>query len=1351
MRHLIISLYIIFSVFAAFSQDQEYNFRQISPPGGLSFQSIQSITQDETGYIWLGTNDGVIRYDSKNFKRFIHHSADSTSLLNDEVTSLITDHHNRIWVGTIKGLNLYNPKEQSFIHFKYFIKKDSIIRGKIYDLSLDKNGNIWIVDDFGTGLLDTVSHTLKLVHKRSKTDTPSLLYFDKQNHGWLATKNGTVYQINPNSNEIKTVIKGDGFLVSAILADNNQVWVGYVNNGLRLYNENGKLIKQYSYEKDCRWDIKNSIVRAIKKDQSGTLWIGTYRGLFMEKNGQLVHFPPEKYPNIPHNSIYSIFEDQEKGIWFGTWAGGLFYLNSSDNHFNNFRHSNALNSLSNNIVSSFAQTPDGKLFVGTEVGSLNEFDPHKEVFKRIKLNLPFNNATNIKSLCTDRFGRLWVGTFNDGLLYRKSGENQFSQFPKGSEDGHSVSDRLINSLFPCDSGIWIGTGTKGINFYNFKTGKISFTKSLFKNLKLPNNSIRVIFQDSSSNLWIGTTKGLVKISQVDYTTKIFSHSIENNNSLNNNEIFCINELSDGKLWVGTKSGGISIIDPKNNDLISNFNPQGILQGKDVYGIVEDQVNGIWITTNQGLVYYNSAKGTIRNFLKVDGIQGNIFNPNAIFKDANNNLYFGGTNGFSQISPKRMKLNERPPRVMINKIFINNQKNYYPIQNNLQEIPVMELEADETAIKIEFTADNYLLSEKNQFKYRLLGFNDAWIHNDNEGSAIFTNLPSGEFIFQVKACNNDGIWNSTPNSMKISIAYPWWQTTWAYLVWFILFVAIIFIITKMILERVKLKRAVLIEKIERENEEFLHEMKLKVFTNISHEFRTPLTLIIGPLQHLLSKSNFNVQQKEMLEVIHRNSNRLLNLINQILDFRKLEKGVNKINASKFDLHKLTKEIILNFTLEAKEKKIQLDFHYLPDQLFIEADKEMLDKIIFNLLSNAFKYTPQKGKIIISIAIDDNNKTANYSNQIRLGSLTTKDYVKISIEDSGSGIENEQLILIFNRFERGKTIQKSGTGIGLSLCKEFTLLHQGEIIVQSTTGLGSCFSVCIPKKQPEQQINYSPYLEESRPVSLEKNESYSLPINNLSFQNSSILIVEDNEDLRNYILQIINSLYKTATATNGLEALELLKNNIFDLIISDVMMPDMDGFELCKITKSNMATSHIPVILLTALSSTDDQITGLLKGADAYLSKPFEDKLLITQINNLLFQRNQLRKSFQNHMISGNAFDAGKLENNFLKNLDGIIENQIQNENFSIEMLASEINLHRSQLHRKLKHLTNYSPTEYIKIYRVKKAADYLQNKEYNIDEIAYLTGFSSHSYFSRCFKNVYKVSPKIYRSDYFLKK
>lgn len=1318
------------------AQVEDITFRRVSPPGGYSFQAVHSFEQDRFGYIWMGSFDGVMKYNSREVVRFVHDPEDKDGLPSNRVSALVIDQQNQLWVSTEEGLCLFDHEQQEFKRVRYEYDNGEPASTALYSMELDGEGNLWIADDQFFGYLDQDKNQLVRITK-GLDDQPRLLYYDDANRLWLGTSNGFVYEVLVNEKRVDQKIEGPGSLTRTICTIKDEIWVGYEAHGARRYDHNGTLIQHYSYPAQPRFDIQSASVRKILKDKNGQIWIGSYLGLFLSTAEGLIHFNHTDYDGIPHNSIYTIFEDDQGGIWIGTWSGGVSYLHDADNSFKNYQYSKAPGSISDNMVSSFAQMPSGELIVGTEQGGLNRFDIHSSTFSGVK-PLDDEGVLNVKALCVDDDGGLWVACAFKGLYYRPAGEGSFIHFEEGIEDGNHISALGVYTLCKSESGIWIGTNFGGLNYYDFETKKISFKSDQHPFSDLYGINIRSLALDSRENLWISSTNGIHKIHLP--TSQSTHFSVESNNSFGTRaqSYYFVTELSDGTIWMGTGGDAINIYDPETQEL-RYFDADGLLKGKDVYGVVEGISDQIWITSNEGLVLHHRLGKSSRKFVMIDGIQGNLFNPNAIFKDKDGNLFFGGTNGFSLLEPKNIRINTRPPNILINKILVNNRE-LVPKQRNINEFYRLVLSPKESTLTFDFSADNYLLPEKNQFKYRLANYVDDWIDDGNNGSATFVNIPPGEYIFEIKASNNDGVWQENPAHMLLIVNQFWYKSSLALALYSIIFLIVAVLIIQFYRERLRLKKALLVEKIKHEHEDELHEMKLRFFTNISHEFRTPLTLITWPIRDLLKSENLTADERGQLETVRKNTNRLLQLIGQIMEFRKLEKGQAKLNISKIELVSFVEDIILSFDGEAKSKNISFSFLYETDPCFIEADSEKLDKIIYNLLSNAFKFTPTNGKISVAL---QGNKTQNqhyFSNQLSFGKLDTDHYVEIVVIDNGRGIDSDDLPNIFNRFEQGKQQegQRNSTGIGLNLCKDFTLMHRGVIVVQSTPGEGSRFSVRFPTRQKAQKILYESHEKVKNMQTWERMEKVQPLGEN---RDVTILIVEDNEDLSRYMIKFLRTYYMVKHAKNGKSALEVLASENIQLVISDVMMPEMDGFEFCQKVKSQIETSHIPVILLTALSSTENQSRGLEKGADAYLSKPFDENVLLSQVQNLLAQRKRLQDSYVKRFMSQKPIDIGSLDNYFLTKLNAIIDQNIENENFSVDQLAREIGFSRSQLHRKLKQITNSSTSSYISMLKIQRATQLLSTGQYNIDEVAHKSGFNSHSYFNKCFKKIHSKTPR----------
>lgn len=1341
-RIFIVFLLLLFNI-NLLAQFDNINVRQISPESGYSFKAIGVIKQDLTGYMWFGTDHGVIRYDSRTSEWFTYSPVDSLGLPGNSIHCITVDDNNVVWISTENGLCFFDRELQNFRKVPVNYEDGSPVESPISSIIIDENNDLWFYDNKYFGIFDRETKQFNRIIVNQPFHITKL-FSDYMKRIWFGNDKGDIYRLSPDKKSYTKFVEGFGVPVGTMSIGNDEILVGYLNHGIRRFNFQGKLTKHFRFD-DLGNNIENINARSLLRDTYGRIWIGGYDGLYLYQDQKIFKFNTGNYDGMPHNSIYELFEDNQGGLWIGTWAGGVGYIHPSDNNFKNYQYSKSPNALSNSVVSSFSQYKKNQLLIGTEVGGINIFNKSTKEFT----SLFFSGdvcANNIKAIKTDQQRGIWIATFRQGLWYKAKGKNEFINISYGDKDGEHISDQHVYALCEVDSGMFIGTFGGGINFYNFETQDIFYIyRPKGGNNTTTENYIRSIFSDSYNNIWVGTIAGLYKINQKKRKLEKYHFPTNSVSISGNNIVYFITELSDHKIWFGINNEGIIILDQQNNQ-VERLNAGGLLNGKDVYGIIEDDNSNIWITSNNGLIFHNPKNKSFRQFVALDGIQGDVFNPQAIFKDNEGYLYFGGTKGFTQINPLNIRLNSREAKSIIKEVIINSKESKYPTELSEFNCGEILLEPTETTIRIEFTSDSYLLPEKNRFKYRLVNYVDEWIEAGNDGYAMFTNLPNGEYVFEVKACNNDGIWNETPTKLPIHILKFWYKTNLAYLIYSLLIIGLIIMIIRFFIERSKFRKGILIEKIQHKHEEQMYEMRLKFFTNISHELRTPLTLITGPIKKMVDAENIPAEHKEKLSVVKRNSDRLLLLINQTLNLRKSEKVNDKLWVSEFDIVKLVKELHLHFKEQAKTSNIQFEFDSSQPEILIEADEQKIDKVVFNLLSNAFKNTPDNGRILVSVSDKEEQEQIDFPNQLSFGELENKDVLRISVLDSGKGIKSEDLGKIFNRFEQGEfqegleSLKKLGTGIGLSLCKEFTLLHNGMIKGQSFPGKRAKFTVALPKKQEVQKILQEDLVESKK---VQSKEYYLNKVENKKEEKGKfqLLIIEDNDDLREYIGSLLGNKYKIKYAPNGKEGLGILNTSPVDLVISDVMMPEMDGYEFCKIVKSQLETSHVPVILLTALSSNENRILGLDIGADAYFTKPFEDKVLLSQVSNLISQRNRVQQNFKNIFLSDKTFEAGNLDNYFLNKLNKIIDARYTNEEFTVEELSFEIGLSRSQLHRKLVNLTNRSTSEYIRLYRIKKASELLSTNQYQVDEIAYRVGFNSPSYFSTCFKNVYNLSPK----------
>jgi len=805
------------------------------------------------------------------------------------------------------------------------------------------------------------------------------------------------------------------------------------------------------------------------------------------------------------------------------------------------------------------------------------------------------------------------------------------------------------------------------------------------------------------------------------------------------------------LWLGTNGQGLDKFNPKTA-IAEHFTTANGLPGNEILSILEAPDKNLWLATNGGLCVFDPSTQNVRSFINGNGIENNSFNPNASMTHKNGELYFGGTNGFIRFHSEEISFNPVSPSTIITHLYIHN-KEIKPERGNgilndvIGKTESVSLNYKQNSLGFRFVTNNFINPGKNRFKYRLVEFDDTWTETDYNGRATFTNVPPGNYIFEVKAANNDGVWNETPTQLAIEIIPPVWKRWYAYLIYALGLIFIILYFRQQVINKQKLKNEIELEKVNRENEENLHQMKLQFFTNISHEFRTPLTLIHGPVERLMNIEKDKGEAKKQLILIKNNTDRLLQLVNQFLDFRKIESGKILLNPVNADIVAFCRNIYACFEEHAQHRSFEFIFKSEVSMLKIDFDPDKMDKILFNILSNAFKFSKDGGKIAMEIG---RNKTENIKlskNTFILGEDILGDSVEIKISDTGKGIPQEDLSKIFDRYYQVDGSSKIGTGIGLALSKNYILLHGGKLVVHTSENKGSTFSVVIPLSQTgikvEQNSENSIYYnKENYNVEIQNNpEIIEEENNDIQNEDALVLIVEDNFELLNYLGDLLQENFRVAKARNGKQALEQIHSIFPDLIISDIMMPEMDGIELCKLSKNDIRTSHIPIILLTALDTVKDRISGLHSGADAYISKPFDDQLLVVQVNNLLESRKRLRESFSsNHDDWEEKFNSFDLDKKLLLKAIKVTETNMTNFDFSVEDLANNLNLSRTHLHRKLKSLTNQSATEFIRSIRLKKAVQLMKEGNHKVNEIGYTVGFNSHNYFTKSFKKQFGMSP-----------
>jgi signal transduction histidine kinase/DNA-binding response OmpR family regulator/ligand-binding sensor domain-containing protein len=1129
--------------------------------------------------------------------------------------------------------------------------------------------------------------------------------------------------------------------------DDNTLWIAYDWSGLDQIDSQGNLIAHYGGNPDDRNRINHNRVRDIYKDESARIWISTYKGISLIDHGKITNMLPEELTGLPYNSVYKIFRDSKDGIWMGTWSGGLAYRSRFDNRFIHLRKEQSDSELNDEFVSSFAEKNDGTILIGTEFGNLNRLD--RESGKMMNIPLKTENGRkieNIKSLLFDKKTEtLWVGTFLDGLWSQR--KNDPILRPLNKFDNTRTS---IYALTQSDSGLWIGAYGQGLYHYNTITGNMKkFITNANDTNSISNNQVRSILRDKNSSLWIGTKNGLNNLDPQTGKFKRYTYQPNATNCISHDEILSLYQDKAGNIWVGT-SGGINKYNQKTN-LFETFSMKTGLIGDDIYGIQEDKSGKIWISTENGISSIDPVHTNFRSYYREDELKGNQYNPGAVFKASTGEILFGNTKGFTLFAPGQMKTNPFPPKVILTSLSVNNlpvdvHAVSSPLKNTLQTESILKLSYHQNSLTFNFVANNFLLPNKNQFRYRLVNYDNHWIDAGNQNYATYTKIPAGNYLFEVIACNNDNLWNDKPARLKISISPPIWFSWYAYLIYFTVLSLILYFIRKEVLERQRYQKELLLERLVHESEGEVHEIKLRFFTNISHEFRTPLTLISSPLNRMLARYSFEPVVREHLLTIQRNSNRLLRLINQLIDITKLELGKSVFHPQNADLIAICFDVIDCFEMEAKDKNIQLLFNSVVERIDIKIDPEKVDKILFNILSNAIKFTPKGGTI--NIVVYTTHSSSQKDESFVIGEAMNGDIVCIEFSDSGPGIASNDLRIIFERFGQGVNHQSSGTGIGLHMAIEYTRMHKGNIRVNSRIGSGSVFTICLPLTEGTDTATAEVEIpKQNIPFQQPEETRDKLVAHSVKDKATTILIIEDNYELRNYLKNLLNMSYSVVNSPNGKQGLETALTIIPDLVITDVMMPHMDGFEVCRQLKEDIRTSHIPVILLTALNEAEKQIGGLRTGADAYITKPFDENILLAQVENLIRSRAKLREVFGVSDTDWvNAMELLSSDRMLIDKATSIVEQHLKDKSFAVDHLASHLGISASSVYRKLKVLTNQSPTEFVRYIRLKKSISMMDEGHTNVEDIGYATGFNSPSYFTYSFRKQFGKTPTDYLND-----
>lgn len=1390
--------------------NQPLIFRHLTIEDGLSQSAVQAIYQDRMGFVWIGTKDGLNKYDGYRFTIYQHDPFDSTTISNNYITRIFEDSRGYLWVGTREGgLNCLNRDTEHFQRFLHDPKNPrSLSSNRITTITEDGSGALWIGTRNGLNRLAATEITRAKpafrVFRNEPQNPNSLshsaveaLLIDRSDQLWIGTADGlnrlnlkNQYLPSPSFLRYYSQTRTPGGLMddhvySLYQSSGGDFWVGTSSGLNRLSTATNTFTgfphHFHSYRKGWGevWDIEETA--------DGELWLATPDELmiFDPRNGGYRSYrnDPLNSASLNSNFLTCVMRDRSGVLWLGTNGYGLNLHDPKAKRFHTFRRPKDFPSrISGFSVRAMLEDRRGNLWISADVlyrwnrttGKLKSFETDS------KHPADFGN-TGVWSMLQDDEGFIWTASFEGVYRYNpRTGNYRF--FKKANDPQQGLREKVALNVFSDRDGyIWIGTENY-FSRYNAATDRFRHYRYRRKPATRE-PSLSDVCQDVKGIFWLATDDGLVRFDPLTEKFRYFRNDPTNPHSLSHNVVLSL--LDDPRepervLWVGTAGGGLNRF-RMDIEQFESFSVKDGLPNTVVYGVLSDKTDNLWLSTNKGLSRFDPSTGKFRNFDVNDGLQSNEFNTTAFYQSPSGEMFFGGIHGLNYFNPEQIIDNPYIPPVAITELRIFNRPVLHGGKNGILKEVIsrskeLNLTYRQNIFSFQFAALDYSAPSRNQYAYKMDGFNEEWIPANETRTATFTNLPPGDYRFRVKAANNDGIWNEEGASLAIHVTPPPWRTWWAYAFYAIALLGVLLGVRSYELNRLRLKNILKVEQLEGDKLRELDQIKSRFFANISHEFRTPLTLILGQIDRVLSNLQ-DQSERRRLEVALGNSRRLLRLINQLLDLSRLEAGSLALKAEKHNLVPFLKNLIFSFESLAEQKRISLQCHCSQQVVNVFYEPEKLEKVFLNLLSNALKFTPEGERVKIAVAVSSNS---NSPLPLPTGSATSAPaakFVEIIVKDSGSGIPPDKLPHIFDRFYQGgnsNTWEWESSGIGLTLAKELVELHGGKISVESEPGKGSTFAVRLPIWQP--QADKPPVKKDSNkqkngeispnrlsPVKddLRQKENFSTsplkvgtggmipaaPPAKPKKNAPILLIVEDHPDMRTYISDQLTDIYRVLEAGDGEEGLTIALERIPDLIISDVMMPKMDGNRLCTLLKQDEKTSHIPIIMLTAKAEMEDKIEGLESGVDDYLLKPFSSRELVTRVGNLIELRRKLREQFRELTVVKPAeVTAVPIEQAFLEKVLSAAETHLGEDQFDVGALAAAVSMSVSQLNRKLRALVDQPAGQLLRSLRLQRAANLLKQKAATVAEICYQVGFSDQANFSRAFKKQFGVAPGLYKRD-----
>ena len=1337
MKKFILFYLFLLNILAAHPQGQNITFRHLTTDDGLSQFSVNALYVDERGVVWIGTREGLNRYNGNDIKTYKLQKNNPNSLFCNTVLRVTGNQRGKVFLLCTDGVAEFDITTQRFRTLLQSNTNSIYFREKLY---ISKNNEVYVFNE--------LTQNFDLYYQLAgKNSIISCLHLDDQENLWMGTESNGVYKLDAGKRLTHPIEKGN---ITSIYQDSaKELWIGSWEEGLYNIAPNGS-IRNLRHNALNPNSLSSDFVRACCEDNIGNIWIGTFNGLnrYERSTGLFENYTPDRTQaeGLTHPSIWCIVKDPQGTLWLGTYFGGVNYFNPEYEIYTRYKASGIeQKGLSSPIVGRMTEDKSGNLWICTEGGGVNVYDRQKRTFRWFRPQEGRNSIShdNVKAIHYDEQKEImWIGTHMGGLNKLELRTNRFTTYRMRGNDSNSLPSDIIRDVTPYGNQLIIAT-QNGVCLFDPATEQC---QQLFKESK-EGRAIKMVadlFVDKDSTLWIAATgEGVYSYRFDSRKLTNYSHHPQQPGSLSNNNINNITQDGQGHLWFSTSGSGLDLYHPETGRF-ENFDVQkNGLSSDCIYEVFESSIQKehLLLITNQGFSQFDYPNRRFYNYNKENGFPLTAVNENALYITRDGEVFLGGVQGMISFWEKNLHFTPKPYNIQLSRLLVNG-KEIAPgdetgiLTHSICHTNEITLKSDQSMFSIEYATSNFIPANRDEIIYRLEGFSDDWNSTLRGQTAItYTNLNAGTYTLIIKA-QQEG---TQEVRLLIHVLPPWYKTWWAYLIYTAISFGLLLYLVQTYKSRIKLRESLKYEKKRTEDIEILNQTKLRFFTNISHEFRTPLTLIVGQVEALLTVQNFTPTIYSKVLGIYKSSIQLRELITELLDFRKQEQGHMKIKVSSHNLVDFLYENYLLFLEYASSKQISFNFQKEADSIEVWYDQKQMQKVINNLLSNALKHTQAEDTISICMR-------------------TAANEAIIEIQDTGAGIHAEEIDKIFDRFYQTEHLNSfatgAGTGIGLALTKGIVELHHGTIRVESELGKGSRFIITLRlgnEHFAKEQLSFEPEVVHQPEQAQPQPESFTeLKLDDAEsgrrMSDAKMLIVEDNESIRQMLVDIFRTFYQVTTASDGVEALELIQKEMPNIVLSDVVMPRMSGTELCKQIKTNFDTCHIPVVLLTARTAIEHNIEGLRIGADDYITKPFNINILISRCNNLVNSRILLQEKFTRQpqalaqMLATNSMDKEMLDRAM-----NIIERHLDDTEFNVSIFAREMGMARTNLFTKLKAITGQTPNDFILTIRLKKGAIMLRNNpELNVSEISDKIGFSSPRYFSKCFKDVYHASPMGYR-------